>query len=69
MLTPLSKPQLFSAVIDTCDVLEDDGESVLRDVKFKDGHCSPHFPTDLELTAPGGGVGMGPVRRSRHKVY
>lgn len=39
------KPQLFLAVIDTCDVLEDDGETVLREVKFKDG----------------GGVGMAPV--------
>ncbi|KIM94822.1 hypothetical protein OIDMADRAFT_206545 [Oidiodendron maius Zn] len=38
-------PQLFLAVIDTCEVLEDDGESVLREVKFKDG----------------GGVGMPPV--------
>jgi len=39
------EPQLFLAVIDTCEVLEDDGETVLREVKFKDG----------------GGVGMAPV--------
>ena len=44
-LTPNSKPQLFLAVIDTCNVLSDDGDTVLREVKFKDG----------------GGVGMGPV--------
>jgi hypothetical protein len=28
---------LFLAVIDTCEVLEDDGETVLREVKFRDG--------------------------------
>jgi len=39
------KPQLFLPVIDTCEVLEDDGATVLREVKFKDG----------------GGVGMAPV--------
>jgi len=31
------EPQLFLAVIETCKVLEDDGETVLREVKFKDG--------------------------------
>jgi hypothetical protein len=31
------QPQLFLAVIDTCEVLED-GETVLREVKFKDGN-------------------------------
>jgi len=36
-LTSFSKPQLFLAVIDTCSVLEDDGKTVLREVKFKDG--------------------------------
>jgi hypothetical protein len=36
-LTSWSEPQLFLAVIDTCEVLEDDGETVLREVKFKDG--------------------------------
>jgi hypothetical protein len=35
--TKFRQPQLFLAVIDTCEVLEDDGESVLREVKFKDG--------------------------------
>ena len=35
------KPQLFLAVIDTCEVLEDDGETVLREVKFKDGISPP----------------------------
>ncbi|KAE9369058.1 DUF1857-domain-containing protein [Stipitochalara longipes BDJ] len=39
------KPQLFLAVIETCEVLEDDGTTVLREVKFKDG----------------GGVGMAPI--------
>ncbi|PMD52478.1 DUF1857-domain-containing protein [Hyaloscypha bicolor E] len=34
-------PQLFLAVIDTCDVLEDDGETVLREVKFKDVGMAP----------------------------
>jgi hypothetical protein len=29
------QPQLFLAGIDTCEVLEDDGETVLREVKFK----------------------------------
>lgn len=38
-----SKPKLFLAVIDTCEVLEDDGETVLREVKFKDGNCSLIF--------------------------
>jgi hypothetical protein len=36
-LTPSSEPQLFLAVIDTCEVLEDEGHRVLREVKFKDG--------------------------------
>jgi len=31
------EPQLFIPVIDTCVVLENDGETVLREVKFKDG--------------------------------
>jgi hypothetical protein len=38
MLSHFSKPQLFLPVIDTCDVLEDDGQTVLREVKFKDGN-------------------------------
>jgi hypothetical protein len=31
------KPQLFIPVIDTCEVLEDTEESVLREVLFKNG--------------------------------
>jgi hypothetical protein len=54
---------LFLAVIDTCEVLEDDGETVLREVKFKDG-IYPIFgswvPAEM-LMSPGKGVGMGPV--------
>lgn len=44
------QPQLFLAVIDTCEVLEDDGETVLREVKFKDGEESksqPHLRVKL----------------------
>jgi hypothetical protein len=40
MLTLSSKPQLFLAVIETCEVLEDDGQTVVREVKFKDGTSS-----------------------------
>jgi hypothetical protein len=36
-LTHSSEPQLFLAVIDTCEVLEDEGHRILREVKFKDG--------------------------------
>ena len=43
-LTPSGKPQLFLAVIDTCDVLEDDGKTVLRGVKFKDGNDLKRYP-------------------------
>jgi hypothetical protein len=38
MLSHFSKPQLFLPVIDTCDVLEDDGQTVLREIKFKEGN-------------------------------
>lgn len=35
-----SKPQLFLPVVETCDVLEDKGGVIVREVKFKDGQYS-----------------------------
>ncbi|KAG0647425.1 hypothetical protein D0Z07_7024 [Hyphodiscus hymeniophilus] len=56
------QPQLFLAVIDTCEVLSDDGETVVREVKFKDSTkiaLSPlHNP---QLTVTGDGNGKAPV--------
>jgi len=40
-LNGFSQPQLFLKVIDTCEVLKDDGESILREVKFKDSSFLP----------------------------
>lgn len=42
-LTTPSEPQLFLAVIDTCVVVSDDGDTVVRDVKFKDGRYELSF--------------------------
>jgi hypothetical protein len=54
--------QLFLSLIDTCEMLSDNGETVVREVKFKDGRNihAPLFLT-LLLTHPGGGVGMAPI--------
>lgn len=58
-----SKPQLFLPVIDTCEVLEDDGESILREVKFKDGMfiLISHLRGHHTKNKTGGGVGMAPT--------
>jgi len=44
------KPELFLPVIDTCKVLEDDGESVLREVQFKKGQGPFDVPVQERIT-------------------
>jgi len=50
-LTEFSQPQLFLTVIKECEVLEDTGESILREVTFQDGKYAPLAPYYIALNS------------------